>query len=207
VISRGRANRYNRRGVKFSAQIDAVMPEPVGAEPPGFSACFQAFDDEFDYVCRALRRLGVGAGDAEDVAQEVLMVVWRRWRDFDRRRPLRPWLAGIAARVARDFLRRRWREIPHSQLELVDPALIGEEQVEASRVRGLALFTLASLPDRHRLPIVLHDLQGLAPHQIARALAIPLATAYTRLRRAHLAFAREMARARKRQLTAMPLRH
>jgi RNA polymerase sigma-70 factor (ECF subfamily) len=139
----------------------------------------------------------VKPGDAEDLAQDVLMVVWRRWGDYDRRRPLRPWLSGIASRVARDFLKRRWREVLHGQIDVIDPALIGEDQVESARARGLVAEALAALPDRHRMAIVLYDLQGQAPHQIARAMGVPISTAYTRLRRAHQAFARELARIRK----------
>src|SRR5205814_9193959 len=71
-------------------------------------------------------------------------------------------------------------------------------QVESSRTRGLVLAALAALPDRHRQAIVLHDLEGLPPHQIARAMGVPMSTAYSRLRRAHLAFARELIRAGKR---------
>jgi len=178
----------------------AEVPGRTGG-PPGFSDSFSAFDDEFDYVCRSLRRHGVKPGDAEDLAQDVLMVAWRRWGDFDGRRPLRPWLAGIAAKVARDFFRRRWREVPQSQLEVVDPALVGEEQVESARTRGLVMAALEALPDRHRLAILLHDLHGLPPHEIARAMGVPMSTAYSRLRRAHLAFARVLVRALKSRLT------
>ena len=196
MISRPSGGGYNQRGVKLSTRIEEGR---FGAAPHGFSECFRAFDEEFEYVCRSLRRHGVKPGDAEDLAQDVLIVVWRRWRDYDRGRPLRAWLSGIAARVARDHLRRRWREIPHGQIEIVDPTLVGEDQVESSRTRTLVMAALAALPDRHRLAIVLHDVQGLSPSAIARAMGVPVSTAYTRLRRAHLAFAREVVRARKRR--------
>jgi RNA polymerase sigma factor (sigma-70 family) len=133
------------------------------------------------------------------------MVVWRRWADFDGGRPLRPWLAGIAARVARDFLKRRRREVPHGDVEVIDPDLVGEEQIEAARARKMVLAVLAGLPDRHRLAIVLHDFQGLPPHDVAQAMGVPVSTAYTRLRRAHLAFAREVARLRRRRTAAPAL--
>jgi RNA polymerase sigma-70 factor (ECF subfamily) len=197
VISGPFCGRYNQRCVKFSAGFAASRRTTDGREPPGFSDCFRAFDDEFEFVCRALRRAGVPPADVEDLAQDVLIVVWRRWGDFDQGRPLRPWLAGIAARVAHDHLKRRWREIPSDNLESADPALVGEDHVDSSRRRRLILETLAQLPNRHRLLIVLHDLEGLTPQDIARSLGIPLATAYTRLRRARLAFAGAFAAVRR----------
>jgi RNA polymerase sigma-70 factor (ECF subfamily) len=174
--------------VKLPARIRAAVRADV-AEPADFADRL-ALHDEFDHVCRALRRHGVNREDAEDLAQDVLVVAWRRRADFDRARSLRAWLAGIAARLARDFLKRRWREVPHGQIDLTDPALSGEDRVDAARARGLLHAALAVLPERHRAAILLHDVEGLAPTDVARAMGIPLATAYTRLRRARIAFAR-----------------
>jgi RNA polymerase sigma-70 factor (ECF subfamily) len=173
--------------VKSSTRVAAA--ERPGGGGPDFTDHFRAFDEEFEFVCQVLRRSGVSASDAEDLAQEVLVVVWRRWTDFDQRRPLRPWLAGIAARVGHDFLKRRWREIPSDQVEGTDSALVGEDHLESSRQGRLIMETLAKLPKRHRMLIVLQEVEGLSPQDIARALGVPLSTAYTRLRRARLAFA------------------
>ena len=180
--------------MKSPARMEAVVSRTAGdAQAPPFSECVSAFGEEFEYVCRALRRHGVHRGDAEDLAQDVFLVVWRRWSSYDPSRPLRPWLAGIAARVAHDFHKRRRREVPHRQVDLEDPALVGEEHVEAARARGLVLAALARLPERHRLALVRHELEGVPPHELARLMNVPLSTAYTRIRRARLAFARVLA--------------
>src|SRR5688572_23766418 len=135
---------------------------------PPFANCVRAFEEEFDYVYRALRRHGVTAHDAEDLAQDVFLVMWRRWADFDADRPLRPWLAGIAFRVAHDHLRRRWREVPGGQLEAEeDRAPHGEERLAASRARALVLRALTGLPERHRAMVVMHDIDGLSVQKIA----------------------------------------
>jgi RNA polymerase sigma-70 factor (ECF subfamily) len=177
---------------------DSLLPPRGREDALGFSDCFAAFDEEFDYVCRALRRYGINAGDVEDVAQDVLVVVWRRWDAYDRARPLRPWLSGIAARVAHDFIKRRRREVPQSHIEIEDPGPIGEDRIEASRARGLLLAALAALPERHRTTIVLHELDGRRPTEIAERMGVPMSTAYTRIRRAREAFARALATIKKR---------
>lgn len=187
--------------MKSPTQIAEVVAPPSAADgPTQFNDCFRAFDDQFDYVCRALRRHGVHRDDAEDVAQDVLIVTWRRWSAYDPGRPLRPWLAGIAARVAHDYLKRgQRRELPSNKIELEDPALVGEDRLESARARGQVMAVLALLPERHRVAIVLHDLDGLPPQEIAAVMGVPLPTAYTRIRRARLAFARALTQLKKQQ--------
>ncbi len=174
------------------------MPKPVSEAParplPAFTTCVRAFEDEFDYVYRALRRHGVGPTDAEDLAQEVFLVMWRRWADYDRARPLRPWLAGIAFRLAHNHRQRRARESLREVLEVVDDLPGPEEALSSRRARTLVLEVLARLPERHRAAVVLCDLDGLPMPEIAALLGIPLATAYTRVRRARQAFAAEVTR-------------
>ncbi|QDT65779.1 sigma-70 family RNA polymerase sigma factor [Calycomorphotria hydatis] len=47
--------------------------------------------------------------DAEDVMQEVVIVLWRRFADYDRQRPFKQWANGVAANTARAFLRHESR--------------------------------------------------------------------------------------------------
>jgi RNA polymerase sigma factor (sigma-70 family) len=158
----------------------------------GFPRCARSYAAELAFVSRALRRQGVGPGDAEDLAQDVFLVVWRRRADFDAKRPLRPWLAGIAFRVAQDHLKRRWREVPIGQPEAEDASAPLEDHVAVGRARALALEALATLPEKYRTPFVMHDLDDVPVQELAALLAIPQATAYTRLRRARFALADAM---------------
>jgi RNA polymerase sigma-70 factor (ECF subfamily) len=168
-----------------------VSPPPA----PAFSGSLRAFERELDYVMRTLRRHGVDSTDAEDLAQEVFLVMWRRWSSYDSSRPLRPWLAGIAFRLAYHHRDRR-REDPRAELDLPDHLPDPESQLETERFRRVVLAALAALPERHRAPLVLCDLDGLTMPEIAALLEVPLSTAYTRVRRARLAFAAEVERRR-----------
>ena len=154
----------------------------------GGASCFRAFEREFDYVYRTLLRFGVTISDAEDLVQDVFLVTWRRWADFDPGRPVRPWLAGIAFKVASEHFKRRRRWEPRAWLDPPDQAPGGEELLAATRARVLALRSLQALEEQQRWLIVLHDLDGVSMREIAGLLGVPLFTGYSRLRAARRAF-------------------
>src|SRR2546430_8171042 len=181
------------RGVALALSRSASAAQTTGATVE-FVHCIRAFETEFDYVYRALKRHGVNASDAEDLAQEVFLVMWRRWADYDTARPLRPWLAGIAFKVAHDYRRRSGREVPGGLVDAEDQAPGAEEHLASARARTLVLRALGSLPEKQRTIIVMHDLDGASMREIADILSVPLFTAYSRLRSARQAFAKSVRR-------------
>src|SRR2546430_4184610 len=89
--------------------------------------------EDYHYVRAILRRNGVNARDAEDLVQEVLLVMWRRRGDFDPSRPLRPWLGGIAIKVAAAFRKRKVREVSADRIEARDFGRDPEQELAGSR--------------------------------------------------------------------------
>jgi RNA polymerase sigma-70 factor (ECF subfamily) len=150
-------------------------------------SCFDAFQREYDYVCRTLRRLGSGSGDVEDDAHEVFLVLNRKWSDFDASRPLRPYLFGIAFRVVASRRRRQSRELP-STLEETAAQGGPEEALEATRMRALVLAALARVPLPRRAVLVMHDIDEVPMREIVKVLSVPLFTGYSRLRKARREF-------------------
>jgi RNA polymerase sigma-70 factor (ECF subfamily) len=156
---------------------------------PEFFRCVRAFEAECGHVHRALRRHGVHRQDAPDLVQEVFLVMWRRWGEFDASRELRPWLAGIAFKVAHGHHRRFWRrEIPS---EAVDPATDRpgpDDQLAHARARDLVLSALDRLAEKDRSVLVMHDIDGIPVREIAALAELPRFTVHTRLRRARARF-------------------
>ncbi len=146
--------------------------------------CIGAFQGEFDYLCRTLRRLGVRTSDVEDLVHEVFLVLCRRWDDYDPSRSLRPWLFGIAFRVASAHKRRSNREVPYGWLEVEDVALQPEQALAAEQARAMVLTAFEHIPLARRAVLIMHDVDGVAIREIASVLSIPLFTAYSRLRKA-----------------------
>jgi RNA polymerase sigma factor (sigma-70 family) len=168
-----------------SGTISRLSANRAETAEPEFLRCARAFQVEFDYVYRALRRHGVRHQDARDLVQEVFLVMWRRWQEFDDSRQLRPWLAGIAFKVAHSHHRRfARREIPSDQLDPAADTPGPEDELTQSRTRELVLVALERLPEKYRSVLVLHDLDGIPVREIAELAELPRFTVHTRLRRA-----------------------
>jgi RNA polymerase sigma-70 factor (ECF subfamily) len=148
-----------------------------------------AFELEFDYLIRTLRRLGVPHDDVEDLAHEVFLVLYRKWEEYDPARPLRAYLFGIAFRVASNHLRRRRREVSYPVMEVEDLGPRPDQVLEAHQARALVLNALERVPLARRAVLIMHDIDELPMAEIASMLSIYRFTGYSRLRKARKEFA------------------
>jgi len=153
---------------------------PIAIDDP----CLDAYQRELDYLMRTLQRLGVASGDVEDLAHEVFLVLRRTWDEFDPSRPLKPYLFGIAFRVAASHRRRHWREVPFAVVDALDHAPYPDQAFETNYARALVLAALQRIPLPRRVVLVMHDLDEVPVQDVATTLSIPLFTAYSRLRKA-----------------------
>jgi RNA polymerase sigma-70 factor (ECF subfamily) len=174
------------------------LPETHARPPPEFRALYEA---ESSYVWATLRRLGVRDADLEDMSLEAFVVVHKLLPQFDPTRPVRPWLFAIAVRVAADYRKsaRYRREVLDHAPDAVDPGRSAEEQLAARDDRRLVLAALEALEIDRRAVFVLHELDDHAMPEIAAALAIPLNTAYSRLRLARQDFVAAVQRLQRRK--------
>ncbi|MBN2573038.1 MAG: sigma-70 family RNA polymerase sigma factor [Deltaproteobacteria bacterium] len=147
-------------------------------------ACFEAYQRELDYLMRTLRRLGVDTDDVEDLAHEVFLVLRRTWPHYDPTRALKPFLFGIAFRVAMSHRRKRWREVPFATVDEPDRSPAPDRAAEANQARAIVLDALNRIPLKRRAVLVMHDLDEVPVQDVAATLCIPLFTAYSRLRKA-----------------------
>jgi RNA polymerase sigma-70 factor (ECF subfamily) len=157
---------------------------PVHDHPP-LAAEFEAvYAEHFAFVWRALRAFGVAPESLEDAAQDVFVVVHRRFGAWDEG-AIRPWLGGVARRVAaarrRSVARhdRRIAALPEPQ----DVRTIEGTADARHRLERIATAIEALSPERREV-FILAELDGLRPPEIASVLGCNLNTVYSRLRRA-----------------------
>ncbi|MEW6741784.1 MAG: sigma-70 family RNA polymerase sigma factor [Planctomycetota bacterium] len=137
-----------------------------------------------DFVRFLARRLLEDADLADDVVQETwLAAVERPPRAMG---SLRAWLARLAANFARMRRRHERRLLARERLAARPEALPSTDEVlERETIRRKVVQAVLSLQDPHRTCVLLRYYDDLPPREIARRLAIPIATARSRLRRAH----------------------
>ncbi len=162
---------------------------PGSSGKPADHPCLEAFQREFDYLLRTLRRLGVSPNDVEDLAHEVFLVLYQSWEKYDSTRPLRAYLFGIAFRVACNHLRKRKREVLYAVVEASDGGMQPDQALDANQARTLVLNALKRVPMQRRAVLVMHDIDKLPMGEIASSLSIYQFTGYSRLRKARKEFA------------------
>jgi RNA polymerase sigma-70 factor, ECF subfamily len=129
-----------------------------------------------------LRRLG-SREEAEDALQVTYLNAWRSLKGGFQPDQHQPWLYQIAANVCSTSLRSK---LGRKQVELGDPAaldaLVARERTGADELVGLS-EALRDLPARQRRALVLRDWRGLSYSEIARELAVSVASVETLLYR------------------------
>jgi RNA polymerase sigma-70 factor (ECF subfamily) len=153
------------------AREDAAL---VAAAAQGDAAAFRTLvDRHLAGVLAVARRMLRDDAEAEDVAQEAMLRLWRSADGLEVGPPgLRPWLRRVVSNLCVDRMRSGKRltvtdEVPeqaepatqHSQLEAQDTS----ERVEAA---------LRALPDRQRLALTLFHYEGLSQIEVGKAMGI-----------------------------------
>ena len=106
----------------------------------------------------------------EDLFQDVAVILWRKFDQFDTTRSFTAWARGIAGKRVLQYYRDNQRaELPLS--EAVITALADPEQEQDSTSEQIALqHCLDELPDRSRLLLQLRYETGLALKEMAARL-------------------------------------
>jgi RNA polymerase sigma factor (sigma-70 family) len=160
-----------------------------GGDEAAFAALVRRHGPMVLGVCRRVLRDGHAA---EDAFQATFLVLARRAGSLRRPEALGPWLHGVAARVAlkaraQAARRRAWER----QAAVRAPTAAAPEDVAWHDLRPLLDEAVGALPEKLRVPFVLHYLEGETVTAIAGQLGCPRGTVAT-----HLVRARQRLRAR-----------
>jgi RNA polymerase sigma-70 factor (ECF subfamily) len=156
--------------------------------------------ENFQFIWRSLRRLGVPEGATDDAAQKVFEIATRRLAVI-RADAERAFLFHTAVRIAQEVRSRTAarRETSDAELEnAVDPEILPDEAADLKRRRQVLDDILDSMPMELRTVLVLFELEGMTTHDVATLLDVPRGTVASRLRRAREHFEAQVKRLRSR---------
>jgi len=144
----------------------------------------------YAFVWRIVRGLGLTPSDAEDAAQQVLMIATRKLDGIAEDRE-RSFLYGVAVRVANNARRsvRRRREVPEDDSDTAPSSDQSPEQrSELTNARALLHDLMGQMPEKLRRVLLLAEVEELELRAIADLEGIPHGTAASRLRLARERF-------------------
>ena len=148
---------------------------------------------------RFIRLLMGSSSCAEDVMQETLVRAVASVGRYDVGRPLRPWLRGIALKVAHRFWRtaKRARRLETALSDAAGWAVSPSTPEDDAMVRERAALlyrAMEGLSPKLREAVLLHDCEGLPPEEIARLTHATPGAVYTRICRARELLHRRLVR-------------
>jgi len=147
-----------------------------------FAALFSHFAPR---VKGYLMRGGASANQAEDIAQETMVSVWRKAHLFDRQKAnASTWMFTIARNQRIDNFRRERRPEPdvNDPSYAPDPVVQPDREVSAIEDTAAVRRALAELPEAQREVIALSFYEDISHSAIAERLALPIGTVKSRIR-------------------------
>lgn len=192
---------------------DAATPGPQEIDPL-IQRCLKGDESAWTEIVRLYWRKVfniaykfVGRHDeAEDLAQDVFLKLFKSLKTFDRRANFSTWLISVSRNLCIDHYRsvRREHDVVTHDVDtatLAQPSAMDSPQVMLERRDRVALLRAAldKLPPSLRTAVMLRDIQELSYHEIAARLAVPEGTVKSRINRGRAELARQIARLREQQ--------
>ncbi|WP_242883371.1 RNA polymerase sigma factor [Actinomadura litoris] len=141
------------------------------------------------HVRRFARTLCASPEDAEDAAQEALIILYRKIGTLRASSALASWMFRI---VRNECLRRLRRDVP-ADLSTADILTDSAEDEALQRLEaGRIAAAIATLPADQRQVLIMRDVQGYSGRMVADALGLSLPAMKSRLHRARAAVHRTL---------------
>jgi RNA polymerase sigma factor (sigma-70 family) len=136
----------------------------------GFAPAFDVMVERYRLPLTRYCARMVGPDHADDIVQETFTASYSALGSDDRPIQLKPWLYRVAHNTAISALRKKSRH-DHEELdENVDGVRAPHDQLEQSQRLHDLVSNMRALPERQRAAIVLQELEGMSPEEIAQEL-------------------------------------
>jgi RNA polymerase sigma-70 factor, ECF subfamily len=149
-------------------------PALLAATSRGDAEAFRRLvDAHLGAILGTAKRVLGDAAEAEDVAQEAMVRLWRNAANLELGPGgLKPWLRRVVTNLAIDRIRsQRYTSVVADVPEQLSPP----EQssgIEARELSQRVQFALSELPERQRLALVLFHFEGMSQVEVGQKLGV-----------------------------------
>ncbi|MDD4899049.1 MAG: RNA polymerase sigma factor [Candidatus Omnitrophica bacterium] len=168
-----------------------IAKEIVIKAQAGDTGSFRSiYEETAGFVYNVALRIVKRSQDAEEVAQEVFLNIYRNLKSFHFQSSFKTWAYRIAVNAALNHLKKMKREesrrgefneeLNYNPVFSADKGLLSDKQEQEAQVNSL----LDALNPEQRAVVVLRNLEGLSYQEIADTLEININTVRSRLKRA-----------------------
>lgn len=154
----------------------------AGGDRAAFEALFGRYALRIKWF---MLRAGASESDADEIAQEVMVSVWRRAASFDAERAAAStWIFAIARNRRIDLVRRSRRPGPDPEDPLWQgvPELDGMASVSLAELEARVREGIATLAPEQRDVLRMAFYEGMSHGEIAERTGLPLGTVKGRIR-------------------------
>ena len=190
------------------ADLPAASPDAIETV---IERCLQGDQSAWDLIVRQHWRKVfnvaykfVGTHDeAEDLAQDIFLKIFKSLDTFDRRANFQTWLVSVSRNLCIDHYRSVRKE-----RETIDRDVDASELMPVSKTQGqLAMLeqrdrvellreAMSELPKTLRTAVLMRDIQEMSYHEIAEKLRLPEGTVKSRINRGRNELARQIRKMR-----------
>lgn len=165
--------------------VTGVLLRAKSGDPSAFDELMRSHQRQV--VAVAMRMTG-NLDDAQDIAQEVFVRLYRNLRSLPDEDAVGRWLYRVTVNACTDASRRKRPErvLPLADMTLVSAEADPEAALSREEQKQQLDKALAQLGDRERAALVLRDLEGLSTAEAADALGTAEATVRVQICKARL---------------------
>ncbi len=168
---------------------DDVIRRAAQGDAGAFEAILKSYGDlVFNVSLRVVRH----REDAEEVAQEVFLTIYRKLKDFQWRSSFKTWVYRVTINTAINYAKRvagmKNRSVEYNEAVHAGESSPSDVQQSAEKeyAQGVVDRLLGELSEEQRACIVLRNMEGLKYEEIAGVLGIDINAVRSRLKRARV---------------------
>lgn len=163
-----------------------IISKAANGDMASFEILYEQYSNKVYNVC--LRMLK-NTSDAQDLTQEVFIVLFRKLHSYRGKSAFSTWLHRLTVNQVLMYFRKRYLKMEQAMEvgSLPGTIVLGSHNPGKMSIHDKIALSdaIAQLPDGYRNVFILHDIEGYEHEEVARILGCSVGTSKSQLHKAH----------------------